>query len=152
MHYQRLQHLLRARTLIDMELAKLRPPTPADGISNSSEPGPVNRPAERVWSGPARPNPPTCPFGRGELIALALSTLRQAGEPMRIIDITRQVLAAKGTIPNDRRLQGRTRRNLGQIFRGLDRQGITMRVGSGPTTKRTLATSVAADTSEPRGS
>jgi hypothetical protein len=80
-------------------------------------------------------------FGRGELTSMALSVLREAGEPLPVRVIVVRMLAMKGIPLPDRHTRHEVRRRVRIMFCALDKRGVTVRVGEGRESRRGLASS-----------
>jgi hypothetical protein len=77
-------------------------------------------------------------FARGEVPRLALSIMREAGEPLPVAVIVRKMLAAKGVDLPDRRTFKLAKNRLHNALLALDARGVTMKVGRGRETRRGL--------------
>ena len=81
-----------------------------------------------------------CPiFPKGSLTRMAITVLREAGEPLPIRIIAVRMLAAKGIPLPDPRTRHLLRKRLRLVFIKLDKRGVTVRVGEGMETRRGLA-------------
>jgi hypothetical protein len=87
---------------------------------------------------PKRFRDPNPIFRRGELPRLAMDVLRGADRPLPIRVIAVRVLAMKGIPLPDPTLRRRTRHRLRCILAAFDRRGITLRVGEGNGSTRSL--------------
>jgi hypothetical protein len=87
---------------------------------------------------PVRRRKPNPIFSHGDLTKMALTVLREAGEPLAIPVIAVRVLAMKGVPLPDARAQRRTRQRLQAMFLRLERRGLTVRVGNGNGARRGL--------------
>ena len=77
-------------------------------------------------------------FKRGELPRLALSIMREAGEPLGVREIALAALAAKGIRYPDRHAVKLTRKRLSQTMAEWGKRGLVRCVGSGKAGKREL--------------
>ena len=87
---------------------------------------------------PRRHRNPNPVFARGELIRLALTILREAGEPLPVRVIAVRALATKGITLPDKRAMKLTRLRLQQAFVKLGRRGVVRSVGDGRERMREL--------------
>ena len=83
-----------------------------------------------------KPNPV---FERGELTRLALTILREAGEPLPVSVIAVRALAMKGIDLPTPRIRRMTKGRLRAVFLALERRGVARSVGEGNDTRRGLA-------------
>ena len=88
---------------------------------------------------PRRFRNPNPIFARGEMTRVALTVLREAGEPLPIRVIAVRALALKGIDLPGPTLRHAIRKRLRMALIALDKRGVTMCVGSGKDTRRTLA-------------
>lgn len=78
-------------------------------------------------------------FKRGEVTRLALTVLREAGEPLAVSVIAVRILAAKGIplpTPTVRKI---AKSRLRHAFSDLEKRGVVCSVGVGMDAKRALA-------------
>ena len=87
---------------------------------------------------PLRHRKPNPIFARGELTRFAMTVLREAGEPLPIRVIAVRMLAMKGVLLPDPKTRKAVRTRIRIMFAGLDRRGLTVRVGEGRDAKRAL--------------
>ena len=88
---------------------------------------------------PVRHRKPNPVFARGELPRLALTILREAGEPLAIREIAVRALARKGIALPGPTMRKDARRRLRMVFSLLNHRGVTRVVGEGNEAKRELA-------------
>lgn len=88
---------------------------------------------------PAPTRKPNPVFARGELPRLALSILREAGEPLPVSVIAVRALAAKGIDLPSPRIRRMAKSRLRAIFGALGKRGIVCSVGTGNDARRGLA-------------
>lgn len=67
-----------------------------------------------------------------------MTVLREAGEPLPIRVIAVRMLAMKGVTLPDPKTRKAVRMRIRIMFAGLDRRGLTVRVGEGRDAKRAL--------------
>lgn len=134
----RLEYLRRARVTVHAHLARLEPLVAGYHAKLAEIEAEIQEhdPQLRLQPRKYKPNPI---FARRELPRLALTVLREAGEPLPIRVITVRVLAAKGIAMPDPTLRRRTRNRLRTMFAALDRRGVTVRIGDGNAARRGLS-------------
>lgn len=77
-------------------------------------------------------------FKRGELRRFMFDILREAGEPLPVATIAVRALARKGVTLPDPTLRRRTRQQVRAALIGLDKRGVTVRIGEGKASRRGL--------------
>ena len=88
---------------------------------------------------PIRPSRPCCVYFRhGEQMALALSALREAGEPMTCEEVARYAIAAKG-LNVDSHIRARIVENIRAALARLAAKGLTRKIVKWPDTWWELA-------------
>ena len=77
-------------------------------------------------------------FKRGEVTRLALTVLREAGEPLAVSVIAVRILAAKGINLPPPRIRKMTKGRLRHAFSDLEKRGVVCSVGEGMEARRAL--------------
>lgn len=137
-----IEKLRRTRSQIHFQLAKMEPLVAKYHAKLTEVEARMLELDPQFWLTPRRykRNPY---FARNELPRVAITILREAGEPLPIRVIAARALATKGVALPDRKAWKGIRVQLQKLFWRLDRRGLTVLVGEGSRTKRALAVNVA---------
>lgn len=132
-----LEKLRRTRSQIHFQLGKLEPLVAGYHAKLTEVEARMLELDPQFWLTPRRykANPY---FARNELPRLAITILREAGEPLPIRVIAARALATKGVTLPDRKTWRSVRVQLQKMFWRLDRRGLTVLVGEGIGAKRAI--------------